>query len=109
MGIVIDQVVGVLASYREEKIGLQGLVRAVDALRDYTEVAPAEVEQIYTDLEIINATRLDEGRALTSDEDMQIRDLLERLQALIDRDGSPDEKGVSEGARDPATGRIDDY
>lgn len=83
MSVVIGQVTNVLDSYLEGRVGLQSLVNAVEILRDSTEVFPAEVDQIYMDLEVINAIRLDENRALSSDENKKINILVKKLRALV--------------------------
>ena len=86
MNIVIGHVIDVLKSYCNGTTGLQNLVRAVELLRDNTDLAPIEVDQIYVDLEIINAIRSDENRSLNCDENQHITSLVDRLQALLNMD-----------------------
>lgn len=69
-----------IQEYRGGKTGLQAVVNAVDLVRSNTRPHSKNIEQIYLNLEIVNAVRLDERRPINEAERQEIERLLVRLE-----------------------------
>jgi hypothetical protein len=72
-----------IQEYRGGKIGLQAVVNAVDLARSNIRPHSKNIEEIYLNLEIVNAVRLDERRPINEAERQEIERLLVRLESEL--------------------------
>lgn len=82
--LILDHVITSIAEYREGKLNFQSLVNAIDALRTNSDLPADKLDQVYLELEIINASRIDERRNLDDHDHQQITALLKTVEAEIE-------------------------
>jgi hypothetical protein len=72
-----------IREFRGGKIGLQAVVNAVDLARSNIRPHSKNIEEIYLNLEIVNAVQLDERRPVNESERQEIERLLVRLESEL--------------------------
>ncbi len=80
---ILNQALRAIREYHGGKIGLQAVVNAVDLVRSEIRPHLKNIEEVYLNLETINAVRLDERRPVNEGEREEIDRLLLRLESEV--------------------------